>query len=373
MVGKMIIMTVLLTVLSCAVVSKGDSQVSYPGLWGEILEDARWAQNAHNVQSWKIDAVSDTKIIGSLDSGRLLPETDPISRQLILSLGAFSEVARISAMEKGKALIIEWIGPDEWSKELIENEPLFTWTLVELGEDFKNEQADYVFTDAIATATVKYAVGSMDYPRNHAKVLEQRYSDSNVKVSFHYDSSEVEELKTFARESFKIEMEFEPTLMESFVNTVYGKKAREKTPYGITLLSNFTKNKVGFVEFICQLFPGTPKSYTKQSIKMFNKALEPSTVLISMKTKGNTPSDQFNSGRNMQGLWMEILYQGGSLLPLSQGLQEYKEVEEYYKKFHNLIAEDGETIQMLWALGKPVDGEFYRSPRIEVADFVINQ
>lgn len=362
--------TVLLTVLSCAVVSKTESQVSYPGLWGEILDDARWAQNAHNMQSWKIDVVSDTKIIGSLDTDRLLPETDPISRQLIISLGALSEVARLSAMGKGKKLDIQWIGPDEWDKELSANEPLFTWTLVELDE---TEALDYVFADALSTATVKYAVGEMDYPKNSAEILVERYSDENAEISFHYDKNEVNKLKSYAMDAYKIEMEYEPTLMESFDNTHYGKKAREETPYGITLLSNFPKSKIGFIDFIASLFPGSPKSYTKQSIKMFNKALEPSTVLISMKTKGNSPEIQFNSGRNMQGLWMEVLYQGGSLLPLSQGLQEYKEVEIYYEKFHKLIADEDQTIQMLWALGKPVDGEFYRSPRIQVADIVINQ
>lgn len=371
MVRKIIVMLViLLTVLSCAAGNKVEPEVSYPGVWGEILEDAKWAQNAHNMQSWKLDVVSESKIVGSLDKGRVLPETDPISRQLILSLGALSEVARVSAMERGKELVIEWIGPDAWNKEITEDVPLFSWTLIDTE---KSETRDYDFVDAISTATVKYAVDGMDFSKDEAEKLINRYSDDKVTFTFHYDDSEVEKLKELSMEAFKVEMENEPTLMESFDNTHYGKKARKETPYGITLLSNFPKNKIGFIDFFTTLFPGSPKSYTKQSVKMFNKAVEPSTVLISMKTKGNSPKDQFNSGRNMQGFWLEILSRGGSLLPLSQGLQEYKEVESYYEQFHNLIADKDETIQMLWALGKPVDGEFYRSPRFQVADFVINQ
>ena len=62
-----------------------------PGSWSDIVEQARWAQNAHNMQSWKLTpSPGDPKTLWiRLDSGRLLPQTDPPSRQLLISVGCF--------------------------------------------------------------------------------------------------------------------------------------------------------------------------------------------------------------------------------------------------------------------------------------------
>src|SRR6185369_9498874 len=74
--------------------------------WNDLADRARWAANAHNVQSWRLEAVEgrpDQKRL-TLDPGRMLSETDPPSRQLTISLGAFLAVLEDAAAEMGAAV-----------------------------------------------------------------------------------------------------------------------------------------------------------------------------------------------------------------------------------------------------------------------------
>ncbi|MGL1891858.1 MAG: hypothetical protein OCD02_09540 [Spirochaetaceae bacterium] len=361
---NLIIILLILSVYGCLGHNVEEVDVKKnKNFWYNIIDDARWAQNAHNMQSWTIDIISDTKVIGYLDSSRLLPETDPYSRQLILSLGAFSEVARLSALQKGYELNVKWIGPLKWDSSINKDIPLFEWNI---GNIIAQKT---LLIDTLTSATVKYAVEEIDFSKDEASKLEKKYSNEKVKYTFIFDTDLVEPIKQLAKDSFRVEMITENTANESLINTHYGKKARNETPYGITLLPNFSKNKLGFIEFFAG-FPISTKAYGKQAISIFEKGIEPANVLLLMNTVGNTLKDQFLGGMSMQGIWMEIIGIGGTLLPLSQGLQEYHEMSVLRENFHNLLADENETIQMLWSLTKPKDLNFLRSPRLEVEDIL---
>ena len=57
--------------------------------WIELADKARWAANAHNMQSWKLNPTPglahQRQLV--LDPLRLLPQTDPLNWQLTISLG----------------------------------------------------------------------------------------------------------------------------------------------------------------------------------------------------------------------------------------------------------------------------------------------
>lgn len=365
---KLFLLLILAGFMSCRTpeetISENDQDI--PLLWRDILEQARWAQNAHNIQSWKVEIVDDRVLVGTLDKSRLLPETDPFDRQLILSLGAFTAVAEIAASREGWNLDARWIGPSGWSDEMRNEIPLFRWELTESAEDNENS-----LLDTLSAATVKYAVHEAELPVSVAEDLERSYSENRTTFQFITSPGQVVELKEKALQSFKKEMAYEPTRDESIINTRYGRKQREEYPYGITLLPNFNKSKARFIEFLAAAFPQSSESYGKQAVQMFEKALEPSEALLLMKTTGNKPSDQYYGGMAMQRIWMDMIQRGYSLLPLSQGLQEYEAVSYEYEFFQKTLSLDGETVQMLWAVAAPDDGEYLRSPRLEVADIAL--
>jgi len=63
--------------------------------------------NPHNRQSWIADLKRDAEITLVCDADRLLPETDPFGRQVLIGCGAFIEPAVIAAAERGHRVSVD--------------------------------------------------------------------------------------------------------------------------------------------------------------------------------------------------------------------------------------------------------------------------
>ena len=63
------------------------------------------APNPHNHQPWLVDLSTDGQATLYVDTTRLLPHTDPFSRQITIGLGCFIELARMSAAQDGIGII----------------------------------------------------------------------------------------------------------------------------------------------------------------------------------------------------------------------------------------------------------------------------
>ena len=61
------------------------------------------APNPHNRQPWMVDLSKPDEVSLYVDTTRLLPHTDPFSRQITIGLGCFLEVLRMAALEDGFA------------------------------------------------------------------------------------------------------------------------------------------------------------------------------------------------------------------------------------------------------------------------------
>src|SRR5512139_124902 len=73
-----------------------------PDLRRWILAHAILAPHSHNLQSWLVDLRTDGEIVLRCDPQRLLPETDPFSRQIMMSHGTFLELLDLAARERGQ-------------------------------------------------------------------------------------------------------------------------------------------------------------------------------------------------------------------------------------------------------------------------------
>ena len=72
-----------------------------------MLVHALLAPNPHNRQSWIADLKRDAEITLVCDADRLLPETDPFGRQVLIGCGAFIELAVIAAAERGHRVSVD--------------------------------------------------------------------------------------------------------------------------------------------------------------------------------------------------------------------------------------------------------------------------
>ena len=78
---------------------KGAGQETDVRRW--LLSYAILAPHSHNLQSWLVDLREPDEIVLRCDRDRLLPETDPFSRQIMMSHGTFLELMNIAAHERG--------------------------------------------------------------------------------------------------------------------------------------------------------------------------------------------------------------------------------------------------------------------------------
>ena len=59
------------------------------------------ASNPHNTQAWKFKILNDKQMLLFVDSKRILPETDPTTRQIHIGCGCFLETASIGMKQEG--------------------------------------------------------------------------------------------------------------------------------------------------------------------------------------------------------------------------------------------------------------------------------
>lgn len=324
--------------------------------WHDLADRARWAANAHNVQSWRLEPVegrSDQKRL-VLEPTRLLPQTDPFHRQLTISLGAFLAVLEDEGAARGAT--VTW--------EALTSEP---GALVSLAPG--PGVAPPAF-DALTAPTVKYRTRALALDPG-LLASQQRRGTDRVRVTWLTETSEVAVAKTWAQRAFDLEMDLPRTRDESIVYSRYGEAARRESPWGITLNPNFTRGDLFWIESLVSLFPQSPVEYAKSAKDLLGTALKPVGQVLVLTSAGDSNRDRLETGRLLQRLWLEVRTQGGELLPLSQGLQEFDEMAALRGEAQARWARQGETVQMVLALFRPAPGEFLPSPRIPAAKILV--
>lgn len=325
--------------------------------WLELADRARWAANAHNMQSWRLMTVPENpgqrRLV--LDSLRLLPQTDPFNRQMTISLGAFLRVLEDEARARGA--FVGW--------EALEDQPGALVTLTE-AEPVADPPGR---VDALTAPTAKYRTAAFELPRALRTQQEAR-SDVHIRISWVTDAAELEATKVWAQRAFDLEMDLPRTRDESLLVTRYGQAARQAQPWGITLVPNFSPDQLYWIETLAAWFPQSPAEYARSAKQLLAEALQPVSQVVVLASNRNDNRARLETGRRLQQLWQEVRAVGGELLPLSQGLQEFPEMAPLFSEAHQRWAQPGETVQMVLALFRPRGGAALSSPRLPASALV---
>ena len=334
-----------------------------------LLSYAILAPHSHNLQSWIADLRVPNEITLRCDLKRLLPQTDPLSRQIIMSHGTFLELLDIAARERGLKATIDLFPQGAFGPDKPDTRPV---ARIRLAPDATG-QKDPLFAQILNRHTNRsnYDI-SRAVPDAAWKAMAASADGSFVRVGY-VGLSQSDALAThrnIAREAWRIELTTPRTIMESFDVLRVGATeiAAHRDGLIVTAAMPVMLARLGLFD---RSKPPKPDDYaTTSQIKDFDKALASTPGFLWMVTQANDRVSQVNAGRAYARVQLAATAQGLAMQPLSQALQEYPEQIQPYRDIHALTGakSPGQTVQMWVRVGyAPLVGP---APRRRLADFV---
>ncbi|MEL6641349.1 MAG: twin-arginine translocation pathway signal protein [Pseudomonadota bacterium] len=300
-----------------------------PRKWA--LSYAILAPNAHNRQPWQVDLRTPDQVIIWRDTERDLPETDPYHRQLVISIGCFLEQMRIAAAERGVGVTFDHFPEGEDGpvaiahfKEGATPDPLFP--AIANRRSCKEPFTDQTLTADQVTTLQDFAI---------------------IKT----DSADVEALKALTWDAWQTEVYYPPTHKESVDLMRLGKAEINATPDGIDLGGTFLESLMLAGLLTRDSLIDTESTSFRQGALTYQEMLNATPAYAVLTSKGNSRADQLDAGRQWLRLNLKTTEMGLALHPVSQALQEYPQMADHYTKAHEMLANPGETVQMLGRVG----------------------
>ncbi len=310
------------------------------------LSYAILAPNPHNRQPWLVDLSEPDHVMLYADRDRLLPHTDPFSRQITIGLGCFLELMTMAAAADGYRVMIEPF-PEGADPERLDGRPVAR-------ARFSRDSAiptEPLFAYALARRSLKEPydlarpVPQQSLAELHAAVIH------GSAVGSSQAPETVDTLRRLTREALLVEIETPRTYKESVDLFRIGKAEIEANPDGIDF-SGPTFELMRMVGLFSRESALDPSSMAYgEGIAAVLENAETAMAHLWLVSRGNARIEQLNAGRDWLRVNLAATAAGLATQPLSQALQEYPEVQPFRDEIHGILAPDGGTVQMLARLG----------------------
>jgi hypothetical protein len=326
-----------------------------------ILAHAILAPHSHNLQSWLVDLRQPGEIALYCDRTRLLPETDPFSRQIMMSQGTFLEVLDLAARQQGLRADIALFPQGEFDPGAAPANGLTA--LIRLVPD-ASVKPDPLFAQVFRRHTNRSAYEMKAPDATALQAIEAAalaWGDTlKLRVGFAGPhDARIGEHRAIARDAWRIELVTPRTVMESYQVLRVGPTEIAQHRDGISINEPMVRALAAVGLFDRNKVPGPDDSATTGQIKDFNAKIEATPAFFWMVSDGNDRRTQVNAGRAYVRAQLAATAQGLSMHPLQQALQEYPEQAGPYAAIHQLLGAQppGQTVQMWARLGyAPVVG-----------------
>ena len=320
-----------------------------PDLRRWLLGYAILAPHSHNLQSWVVDLSEPDQILLRCDLGRLLPETDPYSRQIMMSHGTFLELLDMAARERGHRTEITLFPEGAFGAQQLDGRPV---ARVRLRPDVSAVR-DPLFAQVLKRHTNRSAYDlARPVPAAAWQAMAAAVQPHDLRFGFAgLEQPQALALqRAVAAEAWRIEMVTPRTIMESYKVLRVGADEVARHRDGLTLMDPMVVllDRVGL--FDRSRPPAAEDFATTSQIKDFNAKLDSTPGFLWMVSEGNDRVTQVNAGRAFVRVHLAATAQGVSLQPLQQALQEYAEQAQTHAQIRRLLGADapGQTLQM-WA------------------------
>jgi hypothetical protein len=311
------------------------------------LSYAILAPNPHNRQPWVVDLQSSTEAVLTCDLQRLLPATDPFSRQIIIGLGCFLELFAQAASHNGyRAQIV--LFPEGEPGDQLTAMPVAKLKLIEDPQILP----DPLFAHALHRRTNRNRYDTARSLSQGDLTKITSVTEPSVSSVGVIQGPQLQELRDLTREALRDELLDPKAYQESIELMRIGRAEIEANPDGISLGGAFLET-LSFVGVLNRKELADPDSSAFQfGLDMADDQALSSMGFVWINTMGNSRHEQISAGRNYLRIALRVTGLGLSMQPMSQALQEYTAMQPHYQKVHSMLAKNpGERVQMLARLG----------------------
>lgn len=316
-----------------------------------VLSHAILAPHSHNLQSWLVDLSEPDVITLRMDLTRLLPETDPYSRQMVMSQGTFLELLDQAARQRGYRAEMTFFPEGVFGPGAPDHRPTARIRLVQDA----SVSPDPLFAQLFRRHTNRAAY-EMRAPE--ARAIEAiRASTAGFPVTVGFVGPEQDKVlqshRDIALDAWRIELTTPRTLLESYKVLRVGPEEIARHRDGISMNSPMLRFLVAAGLFD-RTRPSDPDSAAVTGqIKDFAARMKATPSFFWMVTDSNDRVTQLLAGRAYVRAQLAATAHGLSMHPLQQALQEYPEQAGSHAAVHDLLGAERprQTVQMWARLG----------------------
>lgn len=316
-----------------------------------ILSYAILAPHSHNLQSWLVDLRQPGEITLYCDLTRLLPETDPLSRQIMMSQGTFLELLDLAARQKGLRAQMELFPQGEFGPLALDKRPV---ARIRLSPDAA-VKPDPLFGQILKRHTNREAYEARPPAADAVQAIAASVAPFSVRTGFAGagQPDALQKHRAIAMEAWRIELVTPRTILESFKVLRVGPREIAEHRDGLSINTPMVRVLTALGLFDRSKAPGPGDAATTGQIKDFNAKIATTPAFFWMVTEGNDRTTQLNAGRAYARAQLAATAHGLSMQPLSQALQEYPEQARPYADIHTLLdaPQPRYTVQMWARLG----------------------
>jgi hypothetical protein len=310
------------------------------------LAHAILAPNPHNLQPWLIALEGDDAISLWPDLERLLPATDPHSRQIVIGCGSFLELLDLAAREKGyRADIQMW--PDGEPGDALDGR---RFAHVRLVRDAAVAR-DPLFGAIVRRRTNREPYDTQRVPE--VRDLEATIAGaSGLEAGFTVTGDQVAALRDLVWRGWLREQVTPAALKESVDVMQIGGAEIARHRDGIVLDGMFIDimKGMGLLSRAALLDPNSFAS--QQGAQIWHKMAETAPAFVWLKGADNSRTTQILAGRAYVRMNLTATSLGLAMHPWSMALQEYPEMAALYAEQQAMLGGTANApVQMLARIG----------------------
>jgi hypothetical protein len=336
-----------------------------------VLQAGLASPSAHNVQPWRFLIESESEALLFIDPERLLPETDPYARQILISHGSFLEMARIGGSLVGYR-VMDTLFPEGMGREVYNGTKAVARIRVTSDPGIKADELSQWISHRKSDRTPYEPEPVADTIK---QALMHQAADFYSKLHLLDQSDDLTYLRNKTLFAFATETNLFAKHEESRKWFRYTDQEIYAKQDGISLRGNGLSGMRLWAARSFYLKEGAESWHSDANksagVDLIRNAVESTHLFALLISDGNFPAHQVKTGKDYVRFQLQTAGMGLRIHPLSQILQEYSEMESLRKDFEKFTGtSDGRKVQMLLRVG--IGRSSFQSPRRPLDSLIVN-